>query len=413
VIASAVIQIHRREAFERNVSRAMVAGAAAGSLELVLEQIAISVGLLAPGGQRLMFLAYLSIAAAAVACVRGDRMDRILLFAFSAVLPAAPWLMGLAASWALGASAAIAGALMVRSHLCERGEEGQVAEGRPGLPNYLFGAALCALLTLAGTQVARVLATRLLQLAAPAIAIALVSGTVIALFAALASISAHLGLLPDPVEARCEEVIAQLSGEFQALTSRALELYRQCGRSLALLPRELAREELARTLAATTRDTAELASHWAGVEAQLALGAEQELSSEAADLERSAQSAQDAIARRQLELAARSLREEAGSVHVLQVRRERIVARVKAQVALLERARVALIGLRSGRAQLKAAELAVVSRKLTALSVLQSDAARMADEVAAATMEPATSDCDSFDSRDASQALPAPLRVAP
>src|SRR5262249_38725017 len=143
---------------------------------------------------------------------------------------------------------------------------------------------------------------------------------------------------------------------------------------------------LARTLGAVTRDVAELAADWSGVEAQLAEGAEQQLASQPSDLEKSARSTQDPIARGQLELAARSLREENSRVRDLATHRERIVARMKAQVALLERARVALIGLRSGRAQLKAAELAAVSRKLTALSALQSDAAKAADEIASAAM---------------------------
>lgn len=408
MLANPVIQIHRREAFERNVGRAVLAGAAAGSLELALERLASALGWNAPGSPNLMFLASLAVSAAALACVRGDRMDRILLYGFSAILPSTPWLLGLSAHWAVATGASIAGVLMVRSHLSERGEEGQLGEGRPGLPNYLFGAALCAVLALAGTQVARVLVARLSQLAAPALVIALLSGATIALFAALASVAAHLALRPDPVDARCEAVLAELSGEFQALVSRALQLYRQCGRSLALLPRELAREELARTLATATRNTAELAADWSGVEAQLSEGAEQQLASEASDLQKSAQSTHDAIARRQLELAASSLREEAGRVRDLATHRERIVARMKAQVALLERARVALIGLRSGRAQLKAAELAAVSRKLTALSALQSDAAKMADEIASAAMWPQPGAAPPRDAARVQDAAPAP-----
>jgi hypothetical protein len=384
-----MIQLHRREEFERNVSRAVVAGAAAGLVEQSLEQVAIAAGWIGHG-DRFFFLAYWSVVAAALAGVRGDRIDRILLYAACPTLPALPWLLGLNANWALAGGAAIAGALMVRSHLCERGEEGQLGEGRPGLPNYLFAAALCALLSLGGTQVAKVLVARLLQLGAPAMAAAVLSGATIALFAALASVAAHLGLRPDPVEARCEELLPELSGELRALVSRALELYRQCGRSLALLPRQLAREELARTLATATRDTAELAWEWSGVETQLAEGSEQLLHSEASQLERSAQASQDALVQRQLELAAKSLREEAGSIRELMAHRERIVARMKAQVALLERARVSLIGLRSGQAQLKAAELGAVSRKLAALSALQSDAGRMADEVATAAMSQVT-----------------------
>jgi len=106
------------------------------------------------------------------------------------------------------------------------------------------------------------------------------------------------------------------------------------------------------------------------------------LASEASDLEARALSTSDAIARRQLSSAVQSLREEATRVGELKLRRERVMARIRSQLALLQRARIALIGLRTGHAQIKAAELAGLSRKLTALSALQSDEGRTADEVA-------------------------------
>ncbi|MEK6597967.1 MAG: hypothetical protein AABY91_06515, partial [Gemmatimonadota bacterium] len=70
-------------------------------------------------------------------------------------------------------------------------------------------------------------------------------------------------------EARCEELIPMLTGEFHTQAQRALTLYRACGESMQALPREPAREELARTLQKLTRDAVELAAEWAGVEAQL------------------------------------------------------------------------------------------------------------------------------------------------
>jgi len=63
-----------------------------------------------------------------------------------------------------------------------------------------------------------------------------------------------LALRPDPVEARCEEVIPRLTGDLKTLASRALTLYQQCGKSLQELPREPAREEMARTLSRMTRE---------------------------------------------------------------------------------------------------------------------------------------------------------------
>jgi hypothetical protein len=209
-----------------------------------------------------------------------------------------------------------------------------------------------------------------------------VSGLVVALFTGIGGIAAHLALKADPVEARCEELIPQLSGEFHTQAQRALTLYRACGQSMQALPREPAREELARTLQRLTRDAVELAAEWAGVETQLQDDTQKDLAREVADLHKSAAEAKDPIARRQLEMAASSLKEEIDRLGELKLKRERILAKLKSQVALLERARVALIGMRSGHAQIKAAEMSALARKFNALASAQGDEAKLAHEVA-------------------------------
>src|SRR6185369_7976463 len=98
----------------------------------------------------------------------------------------------------------------------------------------------------------------------PQLLATMISGMVVALFAGIGGIFAHLALKADPVEARCEELIPQLQGEFQDQARRALDLYRHAGESLASLPRDPAREELARTLQRMTKDAVELAAEWAG-----------------------------------------------------------------------------------------------------------------------------------------------------
>jgi hypothetical protein len=270
----------------------------------------------------------------------------------------------------------------VRAHLNERGEEGQVGERRPTLVNFLLGAALCAGLTLGGVEIARILTARLAQLATPLLLSAGLAGATVGLFIGLSAISAHLALSADPVEARCEELLPRLSGDFRTLCERALTLYRQCGQSLALLPREPAREELARTLARMTRDAVELAADWAGVEAQMEEHAHAELLAEREGLQRAARASTDAVARRQLESAAASLSEELERLGELKVRRERILAKLRAEVAQLDRARVTLLSLRSGHAQLKAAELSALARRFRALSTSQLEEGQALDAAA-------------------------------
>src|SRR5690606_11539324 len=91
----------------------------------------------------------------------------------------------------------------------------------------------------------------------------------------------------------------------------------------------------------------------------------------------------DAVARRQLESAAASLAEEIERLGELKQRRERILARLRAQVAQLDRARVALLSLRSGQAQMKAAELTALTRRFRALASSQLEEGQAMDAVAA------------------------------
>ncbi|WP_369414487.1 hypothetical protein [Corallococcus soli] len=367
-----MLQFHHREAFEHTVTRALVAGAGAG----LAQWLTLRMGMPMP-------LAWLVPAAVVLACARGDRWDRGLLSGLGLLLIGLPYGLGLSPGWTVALSGAAAGGLLVRARLNELGEEGQVAEARPTLVHYGLGSVLGAGLTLAGGAVADVLAPRLASVATPTLLAAVMVGGIVGLFVGLGAIAAHLALTADPVEARAEELLPQLSGDFHTLSERALSLYRQCGQSLAKLPREPAREELARTLARITRGAVELASEWAGVEAQLEERATAELHAERDSLEKSARASTDAVARRQLEVAAASLAEEVERLGDMRQRRERIIARLRAEVALLERARVALLSLRSGQAQLKAAELASLARRFRALSTAQGEEGQAMDAVAA------------------------------
>lgn len=368
---TAVLQLHQRETFERNVTRALVAGAGAGVLYFLTQRLHLPVP-----------LSFLALVATVLACVRGDKMDRLMLTGLAIVLPALPWLFGLSAAWSVALAGAAAGALMVKSRITEKGEEGSVASDRPGPLHYVATALATGGLAVAGTEVAKILSARMQDVATPGVLNFAVSGVVVALFAGIGSIASHVALSSDPVEARCEELLPQLSGEFESQIARALSLYRQCGTQLAALPREAAREELARTLSKLTKDAADLASEWAGVEAQLHESAHADLKKEIAELKKSAAAARDAVARQQLEGAAKSLEEELERLGELKLKRERVLAKLKSQVALLERARVALIGMRSSHATVRAAEMSAVSRKLSALALAQADEAKLAHEVA-------------------------------
>jgi peptidoglycan hydrolase CwlO-like protein len=85
------------------------------------------------------------------------------------------------------------------------------------------------------------------------------------------------------------------------------------------------------------------------------------------DLKARAAATGDSVARRQLELAASSLGEELNHLETLGRRKERLLAQLHAQVALLERARVSLVGAQGGELGDKGAQAAQLARRLAAL----------------------------------------------
>src|SRR5689334_13930378 len=98
---SAVLQLHQREDFERNVIRGLGAGAGAGVLAYATGTLAHKLGVPLNSVHLLSFLA---ISGTALASVRGDKMDKLMLGALSLVLPAAPWLFGFSQSWTVALS---------------------------------------------------------------------------------------------------------------------------------------------------------------------------------------------------------------------------------------------------------------------------------------------------------------------
>jgi len=82
--STAVVQLQQRDVFERNVTRSLLAGAGAGAVAWLTTRLQVPVP-----------LSFLAIAAMGLACVRGDKLDRLMLMGASVLLPALPWLFGL------------------------------------------------------------------------------------------------------------------------------------------------------------------------------------------------------------------------------------------------------------------------------------------------------------------------------
>lgn len=373
-----------REAFERNVLVALGLGAAAGVAQLGAATLLAGLGVPLPvfpdGTVGALFgLPVAALLAAVQACVAGDRMDRLLLRLGAVLLVPLPFAASASPMWKLALSGALAGPLMVQGQLCDRGERGQIGAERPGRGSFLLAALATALLAPIGVLVARVLAWRLGELGAPMLLVAAFSGAVVALFVALGSIPAHLGLAPDPEGNRLVHLLPRASGELRRLLARALELYRRCSQGLAALPREPDREALAQTVSAIAGEIADLGEQWVKLAPLWDAVGGADTEHEIARLEHALTQATDEVARAQLALALQSHRRERSQSAELRRRQERMLARLEAEVALLGAANLALVQARTGDAQNGRTELGALAQNLNAMLSAEQDAALLAD----------------------------------
>jgi hypothetical protein len=387
-MTTALPALAHRDTFERNVIAAMLAGAIAGlAHDLIATVAAIFGGGFAPFPAHEVLqpvsIGAMAVAATVLASARGDRTDRWLLSG-CALLPFAPYVLGAEGVWKPLLAGAIAGPLMVRAHLCDRGVSGTVGAERPGRLNFLFAAGLTALFAAAGVAVARILGDALGASAAPIWLSCALGGGAIALFTALGAIAGHVGLSGDPALARLSTVAQTARDtEVQRLVERAGTAYRASSELIAGLPKEPAREALAETLSELANDAAERAERWIELAPHVEGARPEEIDSELARLSAQASAARDPIARRQLEIAGEALRLERSRLSDLTARRERLLAKLEANVALLGSARMSLLQARSSRAQLGPSDLQPITQRLTSLLRVERDATQLADAQAA------------------------------
>jgi hypothetical protein len=366
---SPVLQLSRRSSFERAVVRAIVGGALGGLVRAGL----IALGLALP----LWFPTVVGVCAVAA---RGDRFDRWLLRI--AALMGASLCALLPLDGAELCGGAVSGVLLLWSLRCEDGARATMGEEQLGPVNYVLGGLVAAGLCWLGTEVASALAVNAMSLGIPGVAAGVFAGAVLGLFVGLSLATGHLVLRRNPVEARAAEVLPALRGELHAPAQRAVDAYRDCARALIALPSRPEREELGRTISDLTSEALSLSEQWAGIEDDLACTDDQAKKTALDQMERAAASATDPIARAHFALAASTWREEATLGAELRRKRERVVAKLWSQVALLERARTSLLGARSGHVQIRAAELSGLARKLTLLSRTERLDGQLATEVA-------------------------------
>lgn len=354
--------LENRDTLERNLGRALGFGALAGGLHLLLRGVP---------------LGCLAVMGAVFGCVWGATWDRRLLTALALLGSGLSYLLGLEGAWPLAVAGAVGGALMVRAHLCDVSSAPTRADHAVAL-RYSLGVFSGAALAVAGGVIAKTLGDALLATQAPGLLASAFSGAVMALFVALASIAAHLTFGGGTTRT----LPAGVEGELYELASRALRLHAQCGELVRRVPTDPARDELARALDSLTDDGLELASEWSSLETLRGELRAARLPQQVEALARDAAATSDAVTRTQLLTAAQTLGEQLIQLDALELRRERVLAKLRANVALLESARLSLSALTSSRAQLRVAELSVLARRLQTLVSHQVDEADANDSAA-------------------------------
>ncbi|MHB8878272.1 MAG: hypothetical protein ACYC8T_31640, partial [Myxococcaceae bacterium] len=352
-----------REGFEARVVRTVLAGALAGAVAMAAVWLGFR-----------FWLPYLVVAFAAIANARGQRFDQVLLSVVGVMLPALPWVLGLSPTWRTVAQGALCGPLLVLARRCQLGA-GEGLWTRPATgAQFLAAAALSGALYLLASRVALGALLPGLGGTHPLLAM-IAAGAVFGLFLGLGTLPSHLGRGGHPLEEHLRAKLLPLEGALRELGERALRGYRRCAVLLESLPVSANREQLAEALEELTGKLVELAAEWSGIDGQLAEG---EAGTHASPAWGALAGPADPLTRAQLERAAELDRERTADLVALSFARERAVARLRAGVAQLEGARIALLAVRGARVQQQAAALAQVAGRLSQSSHAQAEEAHAA-----------------------------------
>lgn len=179
----------------------------------------------------------------------------------------------------------------------------------------------------------------------------------------------RLGWLSDPVSRTFKKAEDVLRGELLKHANQAKRVYDQ-------ILEDLQKREVEKVLQHEIRDRSkelclslfETAMRWQAIQGDTAHKNEADLKKRIDELMVSAGKANDPVAREQYERAAKSLEEQLSYLQSIGRGRERTVARIVAQLALLEKVRFSLVNFHASDHERLADELRSVSKELDGLS---------------------------------------------
>ncbi|MEL7370476.1 MAG: hypothetical protein AAFN74_16270 [Myxococcota bacterium] len=193
------------------------------------------------------------------------------------------------------------------------------------------------------------------------------AGGAAGLFFGLASAPKHLAPARDPVERALHSALSVKDGEIQTILQRALQIYRAL--QAELVQREddaMARKLIERSGEAIMR-ILHIADQCRRVDADLASTPQAQLDDRISELEDKIARVRDPAAQQTYHDALCSLHEQKDAIDRIGLGRERIVARLHANVAILEKLRFSLIHLRNAQAERTGGEASPIVEALDEL----------------------------------------------
>lgn len=378
----AAVTFADHEGFQKTVLRASAGAAGAGFVTFVLSKLASGIGLPMSGEAQSYFaLAATCAAAAAAACGKSWR-GRLAYGLLGGLAGLSPLLFTDHRRFGLAAAGAAVGALFAWFRQKEALSEPSVGKSLIGRASFLAAMLLSAVAVMAGSSVVSAFFSYGVFDSLPEFLSMAGSTAIVGFFLSLGSSGAHIARDPDPVEKLYERIEPELRiGDLKILANRAMTNYRKCAEILENSEAGFARSQLSKSLNDVTTRVLELARRWQNIDREMGQAAEAEINGRLAELRRLKDTLKDESARKQLAGAEAAVMGELQQIDRIKRGRERLIARLHGEMAVLDRTRFALLGLKTSDAHLRAAELSAISESLSTVAREMDSETEAVDEI--------------------------------
>lgn len=229
--------------------------------------------------------------------------------------------------------------------------------------------ALTSLFVLGGAYVSYVLESTgvLSGLLSPMGATAAAGGA-LGLFVGLGSVPRHVVRSDEPVEAAYERALTAAHGEVREILERSLSIYRLIRADLGTRAGSKTEVQLGTRVSDLALRILEIGEQCRSIEADLGTAPAQQLEDRIAGLRKKAEATSDAAARATFLSTIESLDTQRKAVEAIGRGLERVVARLHANVALLEKVRYSLVHARSASAERSGSEASPLTDTIDELS---------------------------------------------